>query len=94
MSDHDKQYEAMGYALATRVLQSDLYAKLDDRERAECDALLTTVARLGDYQSRYYVPIDFARQLERELAEAQRKLEVWSLRYAGLEVLYLAAMKS
>ena len=29
-----------------------------------------------------------------ELAEAQRKLEVWSLRYAGLEVLYLAAMKS
>ena len=40
------------------------------------------------------VPADFARQLERELAEAQRKLEVWSLRYAGLEVLYLAAMKS
>jgi len=37
---------------------------------------------------------DHARQLERELAEAQRKLEVWSLRYAGLEVLYLAAMKS
>lgn len=37
---------------------------------------------------------DIARQLERELAEAQRKLEVWSLRYAGLEVLYLAAMKS
>ena len=35
-----------------------------------------------------------ARQLERELAEAQRKLEVWSLRYAGLEVLNLAAMKS
>ena len=40
------------------------------------------------------VSADFARQLERELAEAQRKLEVWSLRYAGLEVLYLAAMKS
>ena len=35
-----------------------------------------------------------ARQLERELAEARRELEVWSLRYAGLEVLYLAAMKS
>ena len=40
------------------------------------------------------VSADFARQLERELAESQRKLEVWSLRYAGLEVLYLAAMKS
>ena len=40
------------------------------------------------------VSADFARQLERELAEAQRNLEVWSLRYAGLEVLYLAAMKS
>ena len=40
------------------------------------------------------VSADFARQLERELAEARRELEVWSLRYAGLEVLYLAAMKS
>lgn len=31
--------DAPGYALAMRVLQSDLYAKLDDLERAECDAL-------------------------------------------------------
>lgn len=33
----DKQ---IGYALAMRVLQSDLYAKLDDEERGECDALI------------------------------------------------------
>lgn len=30
----------IGYALAMRVLQSDLYAKLDDEERGECDALI------------------------------------------------------
>ena len=29
-----------------------------------------------------------------ELAEARRELEVWSRRYADLEVLYLAALKS
>ena len=40
------------------------------------------------------VSADFARQLERELAEARRELEVWSRRYADLEVLYLAATKS
>lgn len=32
-----------GYALAMRVLQSNLYGSLDDRERAECDELV----RLG-----------------------------------------------
>lgn len=40
-----------GHALAMRVLQSNLYAKLDDLERAECDALLcpvTTTATQGD----------------------------------------------
>ena len=40
------------------------------------------------------VSADFARQLERELQEAQKELEVWSRRYADLEVLYLAATKS
>ena len=29
-----------------------------------------------------------------KLAEARRELEVWSRRYADLEVLYLAALKS
>ena len=52
------------------------------------------IAREMDHYAHKFVLADFARQLERELAEAQRKLEVWSLRYAGLEVLYLAAMKS
>lgn len=32
--------QASGYALAMAVLQSDLYHKLDDLERAECDAML------------------------------------------------------
>jgi len=32
--------QRQGRALAMRVLQSDLYAKLDDLERAECDALI------------------------------------------------------
>lgn len=30
----------IGRILAMRVLQSDLYAKLDEEERAECDALI------------------------------------------------------
>jgi hypothetical protein len=30
----------IGYALAMRVLQSDLYANLDEVERGECDALI------------------------------------------------------
>jgi hypothetical protein len=33
-----------GYALAMRVLQSDLYHELDDKERADCDALLARLA--------------------------------------------------
>jgi hypothetical protein len=33
-------YDSFGYALATRVLQSEVYAKLDERERAECDELI------------------------------------------------------
>lgn len=33
-------YDLPGYALAMRVLQSDLYPQLDDREKAECDALI------------------------------------------------------
>lgn len=37
---------------------------------------------------------DFARQLERELAEARAELEVWSRRYADLEAMYLAAKQS
>jgi len=33
-------YDSFGYALAVRVLQSEVYAKLDERERAECDELV------------------------------------------------------
>ena len=32
--------DSFGYALAMRVLQSDLYKQLDDKERAECDELI------------------------------------------------------
>lgn len=32
--------EQSGWKLAMRVLQSDLYATLDDAERADCDALI------------------------------------------------------
>lgn len=32
-----------GYALAMAVLQSDLYLKLDDQARAQCDAMLSAV---------------------------------------------------
>jgi len=39
-----------GFALAMRVLQSDLYHQLDDRERAECDALLPRRASAADPQ--------------------------------------------
>lgn len=35
-----EQSEPTGWKLAMRVLQSDLYATLDDAERAECDALI------------------------------------------------------
>ena len=34
------RYETFGYALAMRVLQSPTYARLDDKERAECDELI------------------------------------------------------
>ena len=43
----DALYASHGYALAARVLQSDLYAKLDDRERAECDAMVRGEAPLS-----------------------------------------------
>lgn len=33
-------YATLGYALAMRVLQSDLYPTLDELERAECDELI------------------------------------------------------
>ena len=33
-------YDLIGYALAMRVLQSDLYDKLDGTERAQCDELI------------------------------------------------------
>ena len=36
----DKQFETEGYALAMAVLQSDLYRKLDDIQRAECDEFI------------------------------------------------------
>lgn len=36
----DALYASFGYALAVRVLQGPLYESLDDRERAECDALV------------------------------------------------------
>lgn len=38
--DHYEQNKTFGGALAMRVLQSDLYHKLDDVERAECDELI------------------------------------------------------
>lgn len=34
-------YDRLGYALAARVLQSDLYRQLDPIERAQCDELLS-----------------------------------------------------
>lgn len=34
------RFPKLGFKLAMRVLQSDLYAKLDDAERSECDALI------------------------------------------------------
>lgn len=37
-----KAYDLFGYALAMAVLQSDLYHKLDDKAKAECDELITT----------------------------------------------------
>ena len=40
MKGESVMYETFGYALAVRVLQSDLYAQLDDKERAECDELI------------------------------------------------------
>jgi hypothetical protein len=33
-------YDSFGYALAMRVMQSDLYPELDERERSECDELI------------------------------------------------------
>jgi hypothetical protein len=33
-------YDRFGYALAMRVLQSDLYHQLDERERSECDEFI------------------------------------------------------
>jgi hypothetical protein len=39
-SETKPMFESEGYALAARVLQSDLYGKLDDKERAECDEFL------------------------------------------------------
>lgn len=44
---------------------------LDGSDTPRTDACITTTARLGDDKSPYYVPIDFARQLERELAKAR-----------------------
>lgn len=38
-------YDRFGYALAMRVLQSDLYHQLDDRERAECDGLIRAATK-------------------------------------------------
>lgn len=35
-------HRKLGWKLAMRVLQSKLYAELDDEERAECDALVYT----------------------------------------------------
>lgn len=40
-----QRFESFGYALAMRVMQSDLYAQLDDRERDECDALINNALR-------------------------------------------------
>jgi hypothetical protein len=39
-SEKPARFEAQGFALAARVLQSDLYEKLDAKERAECDEFL------------------------------------------------------
>ena len=34
------QFETEGYVLAMAVMQSDLYNKLDDKEKADCDVLI------------------------------------------------------
>ena len=40
-SDHPTdRYETLGYALAMRIMQSGMYDRLDDKERAECDELI------------------------------------------------------
>ena len=44
----DALYASFGYALATRVMQSDLYKHLDERERAECDAMVNGEAPISD----------------------------------------------
>lgn len=36
----EPNYDSFGYALAMGVLQSDLYHKLEDRARAECDEMI------------------------------------------------------
>lgn len=40
IAELETQGFATGYALAMRVLQSDLYKQLDPESRAECDALI------------------------------------------------------
>lgn len=40
-----EQQPQIGYALAMRVLQSDLYRRLDDVERGECEALIAREQR-------------------------------------------------
>lgn len=39
--------EQLGYGLAMRVLQSDLYPQLEEAERAECDALIASADTPG-----------------------------------------------
>ena len=61
------------------------------------DTLRTDDAQFEAYAGafrRVVVPVELARQLERELAEAQKEIEAWSRRYADLEAMYLAAKQS
>ena len=48
-------YNLLGYALATRVLQSDLYTELDDLERSQCDELI----KQGQQQYGCHCEIEF-----------------------------------
>ncbi len=48
MTANPADYDRFGYALAMRVLQSDLYHQLDDRERAECDELIRAAQNPAD----------------------------------------------
>lgn len=68
------------------------------REFLDCQAVTSLLAEARriierhDLRNEEDAPAQL--KMQQELAEARAELEVWSRRYADLEVLYLAAMKS